>query len=341
MQPDTTLDFAWLAQPVAADEPCGVSLDGTPALTELEAQRVFGLLTAPGSETDWRALQARAASALRTSRDLRALAHLVAALLRTGTLLDVLPLFVLIHTWLAHYWDEVHPRLDDDALERCNALNCFADRVAIVDALRRLPLLTDAQRGALSLRDIDIATGAQPNPDPEREPRTAQEVAGVLAAAEPTSVTRLRTLTDEAHSALLAVQEIMRTRAGDAAIPQFDALVAQFARIQKLFVVRTDEAATDDGSPTSPVSDAHSPSAAATVVGSIRSRHDAVRALEAVAEYFRRNEPSSPVPLIVDRARRVVAMDFLAVLAELAPDALEQARRATGALNSKDAEERA
>jgi hypothetical protein len=33
-------------------------------------------------------------------------------------------------------------------------------------------------------------------------------------------------------------------------------------------------------------------------------------------------------------------MDFLAVLAELAPDALEQARRATGATNSNDAEER-
>jgi len=66
-----------------------------------------------------------------------------------------------------------------------------------------------------------------------------------------------------------------------------------------------------------------------------------VRALEAVAEYFRRNEPSSPVPLIVERAKRMVAMDFLAVLADLAPDALEQARRATGARNPNDAEERA
>ena len=64
--------------------------------------------------------------------------------------------------------------------------------------------------------------------------------------------------------------------------------------------------------------------------GTIRSRQDAVRALEAVAEYFRRNEPSSPVPLIVERAKRMVSMDFLAVLADLAPDALEQARRATG-----------
>jgi type VI secretion system protein ImpA len=318
-----------------------VSLDGTPLLAELDAQRVFGLLMAPGIEPEWRTLQTRAVAALRTSRDLRALAHLVAARLRTGTLAETLPLFVLIHTWLASHWDEVHPRLDEDAVERRNALNCFADRVAIVDALRRLPLVTHAQLGALSLRDIDIATGAQPNPEPDREPRSAQEVEAAFATAERTAVIQLSKAANEAHAALLAAQEIMRSRAGEAAVPQFDALVAQLGRIHKLLVVRTGEGAADDGSAASPASDAVAPSAAVVVVGSIRSRQDAVRALEAVAEYFRRNEPSSPVPLIVERAKRMVAMDFLAVLADLAPDALEQARRATGAPNPNDAEERA
>jgi type VI secretion system protein ImpA len=65
-------------------------------------------------------------------------------------------------------------------------------------------------------------------------------------------------------------------------------------------------------------------------VGSITSRQDAIRALDAVAEYFRRNEPSSPIPLFVDRAKRLVAKDFLEVLADIAPDALAQARAAGG-----------
>jgi len=188
-----------------------------------------------------------------------------------------------------------------------------------------------AQLGAFSLRDIDIATGLQPNPDPDREPRSAQEVEAALASAERTSVIQLRNAAGAARAALLAAEEVMRTRAGDAAIPQFDALVAQLGRIQKVLDVRTDEGTDDEGRATSPAADAMAP-ATAGPVGSIRSRHEAVRALEAVAEYFRRHEPSSPVPLIVERAKRVVAMDFLAVLAELAPDALEQARRATGAL---------
>jgi len=340
MQAQTTSELAWLAEPVAADDACGPGLDGSPLLAQLDAQRVFGLLTAPAVEPDWRTIQSHAVSALRTSKDFRALAYLVAAQLHTGTLIDALPLFGLIQSWLERYWDEVHPRLDGDAVERRNVLNCFADRVAIVDALRRLPLVLHAQLGAFSLRDIDIATGLQSNPDPDREPRSAQEVEAALAAADSTTVIQLHKAAVAAQAALLAGQEIMRTRADDGSIPQFDALIGQLARIQKVLDVRTDESVADDGRATSPTSDALAPTTAAGA-GSIRSRHDAVRALEAVAEYFRRHEPSSPVPLIVERAKRVVAMDFLAVLAELAPDALEQARRATGALKSNDAEERA
>ena len=57
-----------------------------------------------------------------------------------------------------------------------------------------------------------------------------------------------------------------------------------------------------------------------------RSRQDAVRALDAVAEFFRRNEPSSPVPLLVDRAKRLVSKNFLEVLEDVAPDAVSVAR---------------
>ena len=64
--------------------------------------------------------------------------------------------------------------------------------------------------------------------------------------------------------------------------------------------------------------------------GAIRSRQDAIRALDAVAEFFRQNEPSSPVPLFLERAKRLVSKDFLEVLADIAPDAVAQARAAGG-----------
>ena len=75
--------------------------------------------------------------------------------------------------------------------------------------------------------------------------------------------------------------------------------------------------------------------AAAGAPGAIRSRQDAIRALDAVAEFFRSNEPSSPIPLLVDRAKRLVSKDFLEVLADVAPDALGQARAAGGIRQSE------
>jgi type VI secretion system protein ImpA len=61
-----------------------------------------------------------------------------------------------------------------------------------------------------------------------------------------------------------------------------------------------------------------------------------MRALDAVAVYFRKNEPSSPVPLIVERAKRMVSMSFLEVLEDLAPDAVDQAKRAAGVRDRAD-----
>jgi type VI secretion system protein ImpA len=70
-------------------------------------------------------------------------------------------------------------------------------------------------------------------------------------------------------------------------------------------------------------------------VGRIRSREDAIRALDAVAEFFRRNEPSSPVPMFIERAKRLVSKSFLEVLADIAPDGLAQARVIGGVSDSE------
>ena len=70
--------------------------------------------------------------------------------------------------------------------------------------------------------------------------------------------------------------------------------------------------------------------AAVAVPGEIRSREDAIRTLDSVSDFFRRTEPSSPVPLFVDRAKRLIAKDFLEVLTELAPDSVAEMKRVGG-----------
>jgi Uncharacterized protein conserved in bacteria len=68
----------------------------------------------------------------------------------------------------------------------------------------------------------------------------------------------------------------------------------------------------------------------ASISGVVKSRQDAIRALDAVALFFKRTEPSSPIPMFLERAKRLVSKDFLEVLADIAPDAVAQARAAGG-----------
>jgi type VI secretion system protein ImpA len=321
------LQLEQLAGPVSPEQPCGASLEGTPELAAFDAQRIFGLLVAPPDEPEWRGLRNRSLTILAESRDLRVLAHLAAAVLRTDTLAEALGIFPVMHTWLTHHFDAVYPVIEEDAIARRNALNCFSDRVAIVDPLRRLPLLSHALVGHLSLRDIDIATGAQPNPDPQSAPRLESEVTTALQEEDAQRLSHIADRADAAEQALTAVQDLMREKCGESGVPDFDAIKIQIERIRRFISPRiTSRAASGDVQPESTNTAASEPASASA----IRSRREAVQALDAVASYFRNNEPNSPVPLLMERAKRWISMDFLAVLADIAPDALEQARRVTG-----------
>jgi type VI secretion system protein ImpA len=135
----------------------------------------------------------------------------------------------------------------------------------------------------------------------------------------------------QAEKALVTVQDIMRQKSGADDVPDLDPLIKQLSRIQQVLFPRISAQTANDAVATSSDGDAgESAQSQSATVGAVRSRQDAIRALEAVASYFRRNEPGSPVPLLVERAKRMISMDFLELLADLAPEALEQARRATG-----------
>jgi type VI secretion system protein ImpA len=128
--------------------------------------------------------------------------------------------------------------------------------------------------------------------------------------------------------AMAALKDIdARMREADAP-PAFDPLLGLLARIERLVALHI---AAHPGRAETP--EAAPAMAAATPVGgigAIRSRQDAVRTMQAVAEFFRQNEPSSPVPMLLDRAARLVSKSFLDVLADVAPDGVAQARAVGG-----------
>jgi type VI secretion system protein ImpA len=78
-----------------------------------------------------------------------------------------------------------------------------------------------------------------------------------------------------------------------------------------------DSAATDGGG-------GGAPSVGSAISGDIRSREDVMRMLDKLCQYYERYEPSSPIPILLKRSKRLVSATFLDIVRDLAPDGLTQ-----------------
>jgi type VI secretion system protein ImpA len=295
-------------------------------MSSFDAFRLFGQAVPLDPVPDWGEVKSRALEALARSKDLRLLAHLGAAVLRTDGLPAFTETLTVAAQWLERYWTETFPQVTEDTVLRQSALNCFADQMAVIDGLRRAPLVTSRQHGSVTLRDLDLAGGElQPREGEARPDQSALSAA--LAAMPAEDLTALHAGAAAGLAALKSLDGRMREAAGSEAAPDFRNLSTPLQRIER--VLASQSAARSGGSDL-PAEAAPSQPAAVGAPGVIRSRQDAIRALDAVSEFFRNNEPSSPIPMLVERAKRLVAKDFLEVLADVAPDALGQARAAGG-----------
>jgi type VI secretion system protein ImpA len=335
-------DSSQLLQPIAAERPCGENLEDTELLSSFDAFRLFAQkqpldapadpderrIPKPPDSPEWIEIRDKALDALAKSKDLRLLATLGTALLRTDGVKAFAETLSAASQWLDTYWRETYPLVDEDAILRRNALNCFADPMAVVEGLRRVPLVRSRQHGTYSLRDVDIAThqispaGGEANLDEGQ----------ITAAFGATPLGELAELLEGVALATASLEKIdvtMREAAGYDAVPSFDALSKQLTRMSQ--VLRAQIASHPDsmGAP-SLVEAPTTTDDGGSSVGVIKSRQDAIRVLDAVAAFFRRTEPSSPIPLFLERAKRLVSKDFLEVLADIAPEAVAQARAAGG-----------
>jgi type VI secretion system protein ImpA len=352
-------NLAPLAEPVSPESPCGADLEDTQLLASFDAFRIFGNATPLSPETDWQAIRQHALTALEQSRDLRILTHLAAALLRIDGVVAFCGVLALADQWLAERWELVFPRVEDDALSRQNALSCLADPMAIVAPLRRCVVITHRQLGTVTLRDIERVTGAAAavtspagtgQPDSTVTDVGIPDSAQVEAALQVTPVAELATLVATLSTGTNSLDNMvanMQQHAGPQAAPDFAPLAKPLMRMRKVLAEHlATRAKTNSPTPASGVSTAagaapaHMVEAAGLSVGTdsgeIQSRDQAIRAIDAAMLYFRKHEPSSPVPMLLERARRLVAKGFLEVLEDIAPDGLPQARIIGGVRNTAE-----
>jgi type VI secretion system protein ImpA len=204
--------------------------------------------------------------------------------------------------------------------------------MAIVDAVRRTPVVSHRQLGSFSLRDLELATGQlTPTEADAKAPGTSQ-IQATLAGTPPAELAELSATLQAAMGSLRNIVATMQTRSGFDSAPDFDGLLRPLSRLDKLLAEHIPAPAANE-----PVASG-SEDAGAMSTGSvtdIKSRQDAIRALDAVIAYFRAHEPSSPVPLFLERAKRLVSKSFIEVLQDIAPDGLTQAHLIGGIKNDE------
>ncbi|MBN3729297.1 type VI secretion system protein TssA, partial [Burkholderia sp. Ac-20379] len=79
-----------------------------------------------------------------------------------------------------------------------------------------------------------------------------------------------------------------------------------------------------------PGSDGEAAPAAAARPDTIASQADVIRRLDELCEYYERAEPSSPLPVLLKRARRLVGKSFAEVLEDIAPGGMSELRTLAG-----------
>lgn len=333
-------DLEALLAPVSPEVPCGADLEYDAAFLELDqaargkAEQTMGDAVIAAEEPDWRDVGERAQALFVRTKDLRVGVQLTHAWLDLHGFAGFAHGLALIHQLLERFWDGVFPPLDpdddDDPTLRLNALLPLADADGLLGAVRRTPLISSRRMGAFSVQDAARGqAGAAGAPDAATLQAAYQDSAPEARAAIVAAV-------GTARDTLRAMEAFLAQQVGAAQVPDFAALARTLREADLLLSAVSGGATTQaqPGGPEEPSGDgagAGPASAGGGGSGQIRSPADVASALDRICEYYARHEPSSPLPVLLRRARRLVGKDFMAIIGDLAPDAMAQIDTLRGA----------
>lgn len=338
------LDTASLLADVSPDRPCGDNLEYDLDFAALERaaravpEQVMGSAVVPAKDPDWKDVRGRALDLLARSKDLRIAVLLLRALLRTDGILGFCDGVEVLHGLVIDRWDEVHPRLDpDEAYDptaRVNALAALCDPETLLRDLRETPLVVSRVFGPVCWRDIAIVTGEMKPADHEAPRFDPSSLAAAFHDAEAERLRQVAAALVGADARVARLEQFLTDKAGSRHALDFAPLTSLLAAMAKHLNQRLVElgiavapaaAASANGGAEFPAGGGTgkaSRSVRGADAGDIASRDDVVRMLDRICAYYARCEPASPVPLLLERAKRLVPLGFADIVRDLAPDAM-------------------
>jgi type VI secretion system protein ImpA len=350
------LDLQALLAPISDSAPAGENLEYQPEFAALEEaalgkpERQMGTQTLPGEPPNFGVLFARSNDLLRRSKDLRIAAHLTRACVDREGFVGLHQGLALLHRLLANYWPAVHPQLDpddgNDPTMRVSALSALVSP-DLLSALRTAPLFSTQVAGPISLRSLAIVSGELPQPS-DGPKLDANLLEAAFREVQLPALTAVASALQGARDELKGLGEEFQKSSGGQPGPDLSALdrivfQAQ-AALRPRLAARTAEAAPAKAKSQSPAGAGGNGTAegggasapeAQGITGAVRSRDDVVMLLDKIIGYYERHEPSSPLPMLLSRCRKLAALSFLDIVKDLAPAALQQVELLGGIVKEK------
>lgn len=345
------IELAKLLEDVSPDASCGPNLEYDSAFTELERslqgkpEQVMGDTVIPAVPPKWDEVQKKALALFPRTKDLRVATYLIRALVQTKGLVGLSEGLAVLLGLVKSHWDLLYPQLDvgdnNDPTERINILLSLCDPEAILRNVREAPLVQSKVFGKFSLRDIAIASGVEAFVNDSSGSRP--EMSSIEAAFTDSSVESVQANAAVVHKGIEQIAELeslVSEKVGVTNAPNFSRLSDVLKEIEKVFTEQLEKhggaaLATEERDKTNNVNASSSLSSGVSSAGHIGSREDVYRMLDKIIDFYKQNEPSSPIPLLLNRAKQLISKDFMEIVNDLVPAGAQQAKTLCGLDNKK------
>jgi type VI secretion system protein ImpA len=226
--------------------------------------------------------------------------------------------------WLDKFWDAVHPRPQPgDSVARSAAIGTL-DLPTVIFPLQYAPLVEARRLGPVSYRTWMIATG-------EVKPRTGEAqlpqavITEAISTADPEVATARKNIS-LVKTSLDSIRNAFLTNGESAGLDKLSTLVATIRGF-----IDPQASVADVGAADADASDFISAAGSGAAGPAPASLAQVSEALAAIADYYSRSEPSSPILLLVRQAHHLIGKSFFEIMSILIPAHVEKAAFQIGA----------
>jgi type VI secretion system protein ImpA len=291
-----------------------------------------------GRKKEWSEIQKKALDLSIRTHDLRVAMLLTRALLHTKGIIGLHDGLKLLEGLIERYWDTLRPRPDsedknDPFFKRVNILEELCNWQIMLKPLMKATMCSAPISGRINLRNIRIATGKKIDvfiltAKEKESPANLKAIEGAFKECQLEDLQATRETTYAILQILIRMEAELKKKIGASKAPDFkeisDVIAEMDAFLFQQLTVRGAAGLSDSGVGRPVEENTGRPSEKGTGQGGkpmevINDRQDVIRMLDQICTYYQQNEPGSPVPLLLKRARQLVEKNFLEIVQDLAP----------------------